>query len=513
MKQSTTRTNATWVMAAIFLLIGMFKTHAQTTEVVKKNLALVQNLKPTNVWKNFANLSSIPRCSGNESMVADYIISLANAEGYKSIKDSLSNVVVYIPATKGFENVPSICIQAHLDMVCQKGSGNGDDIFPLKLVKVKDTIKALGTTLGADDGVGTGASATIIAEAKKFKHGALELFFTSQEEAGLIGAKGFDYSLLKSKRILNVDSEEEGKLTIGCAGGALIECNIGVTFVKPDGAGTFYDFKISGLTGGHSGGEINMGRANAIVLMSQFFSIMSHLKLGLVSFTGGSKVNTIPREASVTLWVPEAYAKDFPEMVRNIGKVLGSDFPKENIEFTVKENSDAKMVMSEESHNSLINILLSLPNGVITTEPGNSNLVQTSNNIGIVSMSPDTISIRLLFRSSLNKSILSIKDEVQAICPGQNVKSLFQFPPWMPDYNSKFVKEAVDTYNKLFNKELAINVTHGGLEAAVFFEKIPNSEIISIGPTIKGAHTPDERVEIKSVERFYKFLLELITVK
>ncbi len=499
---------ATWVMALI-LFFASFTTNAQT--VSEQNLALVQNFKPEAIWKNFANLSTIPRCSNDEAAVAEMLTKLALQNNLKSFRDSLNNVLVYLPASPGFENRQSVCLQGHIDMVCQAKDGKGSDIFPIRFVKEGDTLKTNGTTLGADNGLGLSAMMTFMSD-PTIKHGPMELLFTTGEEIGLIGAKGFDYSRIHSKVIYNIDSEKDA-ITIGCAGGVVMQTILVPTFTPIKTSRIGYNIQISGFKGGHSGGDINLGRANAIKVMSQLLLDLRKFSLTIGEISGGSAINTIPRECQVRISIPARKNKKFIRVYESLTKKIAAQFPLEQPLFTLTKMPKGILynrAMDKQSCNQLLSILKKLPNGVLATEEGNKDFVRTSNNVGFVAVTTDTIFIKMLFRSSSNEQLDYVKKVIESICVGQKTDMLFRFAPWEPNFESELVKLASSTYSELFQKAPLVRTTHGGLEAAVFSERLPGTQIISFGPTIHNAHTPNESIEISSVSKFWLLLLALM---
>ncbi len=511
MKKLTTRMTATWVLALFFSFCLLTKAQAQTDTVTAQNRALVQSLKPEAVWQHFATLCSIPRCPGNEKEVAKLIFDLASANQLYAYVDKMNNVLVKLPATKGYEKRPFICIQGHLDMVCQS-KDNRANIFPIKLIKSGDSIYAGSTTLGADDGFGVAAMMALISETE-IQHGPLELLFTAQEENGFVGAEAFNYKLLKSKIILNVDSEEKGVITIGCAGGAVMETVLVPKFISTVNQGSEVVITISNLLGGHSGGDINLGHANAITVLAELIVHLKRFDIGIVDIQGGTAVNAIPRDCKVTLYVPTSNNVEFINEFALQSRRIQIAFPFEKPQLSIRmiENSERKnKVMSKESGEKLLKIIADLPNGVISMENGSSDLVRTSNNVGIIAMSGDSVYMRTLFRSSSNQQIDSLIKAVKAICKGQPTKLLFRFSPWEPNFKSPLVATGITEYKKLFGYEPKVSVTHGGLEAALLYKLIPGAQIISFGAQIDRAHSPSESVEIPSVNDSWKFLLSMI---
>jgi len=485
---------------------------AEPSPQTTQNLQVIKDLQPAEIWKHFATLCSIPRCSGSEDSIASFIGQLATDHGFETFQYKSNDVLVRIPASHGFENYPYTCWQAHLDMVCQSKTGSPTAIYPVILHREGQLIKASGTTLGADDGFGVAALMALITD-PGIKHGPLELLFTTGEESGFIGAMAFDYTLLKSKIIYNVDSEEEGIVTVGAAGIGRMEIQIPVHSSVIADNNHVYVIKVSGLKGGHSGIDINKGRANAIKVIVQI--LKAHPELNVVSISGGSAINTIPREAETIIATP-LDKQSLQDALDSIEKKTAAEYTGEKIVFTLQDTTAGKVVraLNSTDKDNITSFISKLPNGMLVMEHGSTTLVRTSNNVSIVDTHNDTVTVNCLFRSSSNKDIDSVKSIIEAETamanPNAIAKLVGRYAPWEPNFDSPLVKKVTDTYEQIFHKKMIVQTIHGVLECAVFAQNIPDAQIVSIGPTVLGAHTPDEAVNIKSVADYWNLVLALL---
>ncbi len=486
---------------------------AKLSPKTTQNLHVIKDLQPAEVWQHFATLCSIPRCSGSEDSLAFFIRQLAAKHGFENFLYKSNDVLVRIPASHGFENYPWKCWQAHLDMVCQSKTGSTAAIAPIMLHREGQLVKANGTTLGADDGFGVAALMALITD-RRIKHGPLELLFTTSEESGFVGATAFDYTLLKSKIIYNVDSEEEGIVTVGSAGIGLMEINIPVRSSIIGDDNHVYVIKVSDLKGGHSGFDINKGRANAIKVIVQI--LKAHPELYVLNISGGSAINTIPREAEAIIASP-LDKQSLQDALEAIEKKIAAKDTVENILFTLQDTTAGKVVrvMTSTDKDRVLSFISKLPNGILAMEHGSTTSVRTSNNVSIVDTRNDTVTVKCLFRSSSNKDIDSVKSIIESETAVANPKAVAKivgrYAPWEPNFDSPLVKTVTDTYEQIFRKKMIVQTIHGALECAVFAQNIPDAQIVSIGPTVFGAHTPDEAVNIKSVADYWNLVLALLT--
>lgn len=479
--------------------------------------SLFQGLKPSHLWKHFEQILKIPHCSGNEKALGDYIVFTAERLNLSWKTDKVGNVVVAKKATPGHEKAAPVILQGHLDMVCEK---NSDVVHDFNRDAIKAEIKgewaqAKGTTLGSDNGIGLAASLAVM-EDESLVHVPLEFLFTVDEETGLTGANKIEAGFLKGKKLLNLDSEEEGAFTIGCSGGADSEITLPLKR-KRSSSQELYRLKIHGLRGGHSGLDINQGRANAIKLLGRMlWPAMKKFSFELVRMEGGNKRNAIPREAWADLFLE-------PGVIQGLSVFLRKDFEKIQFEYKAVEKeakfsfekSDGKKEepLTPETQASLVNFLLSLPHGVIAMHPEIKELVETSTNLAIIHTLQDQAQIICSSRSSVASSLEAVRNAIAAVCELGKAKVTQPegYPGWTPNLQSPLLKTLKEVYKKTFQKEPEVVAVHAGLECGIIGEKFPGMDMVSFGPTIEHPHSPEERVHIASVEKFWKFLAAVLS--
>jgi dipeptidase D len=478
---------------------------------------VLNNLQPVEVFKYFEKLSQIPRGSGNEKEVSDYLVSFAKEHNLEYVQDSALNVVIRKKATKGYENSPAVVLQGHMDMVCEKNADVDHDFSkdPLKLRIVEDRIYATGTTLGADNGIAVAMGLAILAS-DEYEHPPLELLITTSEETGMDGALALDPKNVKGRTLINIDSEEEGTILVSCAGGVTAKVTIPVSLESVNENLVPYLIKIRGLKGGHSGMEIDKERGNSNKLMGRvLMSILSEIDIRLSTLNGGSKHNAIPREADALILVRpddgslvEKKVKECEEMFKNELRVADSDV---RVDFEVVNNLPSQM-LSKESTNNVVNYLYLIINGVTSMSMDIKGLVESSLNLGVVTTHTDSIE----FISSIRSSVRSLKNELYnrlcataKICGG-SVISESSYPEWAYNPNSKIRTIFENEFEKLYGKKPIITAIHAGLECGLFAEKFGDLDAISFGPNLYDVHTPNESMSISSVQRTWKFLLEVL---
>ncbi|GAB4372426.1 MAG: aminoacyl-histidine dipeptidase [Calditrichia bacterium] len=478
----------------------------------------IEGLEPRSMWEHFYELCQIPRCSKSEERVREYVIEVAKRNGLEYKLDATGNVVVKKPASPGKEDKPTVVLQGHLDMVCEKNKDTVHDFSkdPIKMIREGDWIKADGTTLGADNGIGV-ATALAVMESQDLIHGPLECLFTVDEETGLTGATEIGEDMLEGRILLNMDSEEDGAIYIGCAGGKDTELKLTVeTENIPSGFKPAL-VKLTGLVGGHSGLNIHEGRGNAIKLLDRFlWKTLPQVGGRLASFEGGSKHNAIPREAEAVVFLPEDKIDDLKKYAAEFEAIFKEEykFVDPNVKLEVLENGfpvPDKMFTSL-FHNKLLNLLYIIPHGVMSMSHAVPGLVETSTNLAIVGMKDGKLSILTSQRSSVSSALTQIHDMVRA-CGFQaeaEVHSGGGYPAWAPNPDSPLLQKAKQVYKELFGKEPAVKAIHAGLECGIIGAKFPGMDMISFGPTIEGAHSPDEKVQISTVERFWTFFEALL---
>ncbi len=477
---------------------------------------VLSSLEPMALWKQFAAINAIPRGSGKEAQLADYIIGMAKKAGLKGRKDKVGNVLIKKPGTNGLEHYEILALQAHLDMVHQKV----DDIpFDFKTQGIemyvdRDWVKAKGTTLGADNGIGVAAILAILIS-DTLSHPPIEALFTVSEEESMKGAQGLEKNLLQANVMINLDTEQEGIITVGSAGRVEIIAKGDYKQIPVPTNSKSYFIRVAGLEGGHSGLDIHMGRANAIkILCKVLTSVSSHCKLHLTSFNGGSLLNTIPRKSTAVIAVASKNELKFKKMmdtaISRIKQLFQPTDPELDISY--HETTLPNHIMDPENQQNIHQALNWCPDGVYTMSSTLPGLVQTSNNVGKVLIVNGKFEIRCLTRSSddIEKAALAEAISRRFRAAGGTVKFVGDYAGWDPNPFSAIVWHVKTTYQKLFHFSPKIKAIHAGLECGIIKAKYPAMDIVSFGPTILGAHTPSERVEISSVQRFWKLLTEVL---
>ncbi len=477
---------------------------------------IFDDLNPSLIWKHFEEILKIPHCSGNEKELGDYIISQAKNFNLGWKRDDVGNVVVSKNASPGMEKAPGVILQGHLDMVCEKNSDIEHDFSkdPIQPEKKGDWISAKGTTLGSDNGIGV-AAALALMEDKSMVHGPLEFLFTVDEETGLTGATKIRSDFLQGKILLNLDSEDEGTFTIGCAGGADSEIHLPVK--RRDGTeGELFCLKLFGFRGGHSGIDIDQGRGNAIKLLARMlWQTEKKASFSLASMEGGNMRNAIPREARANLYADPARIETLRASFQESFDKIYNEFKSVESEakFTLeKSKADELLPLTEESQKTLINLLVTLPHGVLSMHQEMKGLVETSTNLAVVHTHPEHVQIISSSRSSVASGLEATRDTIAALCEtiGAQLAQPEGYPGWTPDLQSTILQTCKDVYNKMFQKEAEVGAVHAGLECGIIGEKFPGMDMISFGPTIEHPHSPEERVNIGSVEKFWNFLTAVL---
>jgi dipeptidase D len=476
---------------------------------------LLSNTETRTLWAYFLELSQIPRGSRAEGLAAEWVADQGFALGCEVERDTTGNVLIRKKGTPGRENRTAVAIQAHVDMVCVKSEGTQHDFFkdPLKLVHEGDLLRATGTTLGADNGIGVCAGLAILA-ANDLQHGPLELLITIDEETGLTGANHLAPHWLKARYLLNLDSEEEGKLTIGCAGGVDTVATRRVTFRAPTKGKRPYRLRVFGLKGGHSGTEIHTGRGNAIRILAQVVSsMMLNHGMELVSVKGGNKRNAIPHEASIVFFLDPAHEGVFRDELGHHEAHWKSAFGQIEPGLAMSlDPSEGERVLSVEDAKRFIGLLLSLPHGVEAMSPDIPGLTQTSTNLGVVDTNEDMAEVTLLTRSSIDDSKFALAERISAVCILAGFTPMLRspYPGWKPDPSSSLARLVDQTHQQLFGSSMEISAIHAGLECGLIGEKHPGMEMVSFGPNLWEVHTPNEHVSVSSVTTFWKLLTSIL---
>lgn len=469
------------------------------------------DLAASDVWKHFEKLSTIPRASTKEAAAREYVRGVATALRLETLQDAAGNLIVRKPARAGREGAPTTLLQAHLDMVCEKNEGtrHNFDSDPIQLVRDGDWLKADGTTLGADNGIGV-AAALAVMESSDIRHGALEFAFTIDEETGLTGAAQFGAGLLRSRYYLNLDSEEIGTLCIGCAGGVDTFARRRVKRV-PAGGGAAWRIKVAGLRGGHSGVDIHQGRGNALrILGAALQSLLGALPAALADINGGSARNAIPREAFAVVALPAAQEKEMKELVAATEATyraeLGAFDP--GLQIMVAAAEMPGSVLGAADARAIAAALVSFPHGVLAMSPDIPGLVQTSTNLAMIRTKAEEVEIVSNQRSAIASSKDAAAKRVATVCrlAGFEVEHSGGYPGWKPEPHSELVEKLQAAHQKVFGEPAKLIAMHAGLECGVIGEKYPGMQMISFGPTIVDPHSPHERVQISTVDAFWNFL-------
>jgi dipeptidase D len=469
------------------------------------------NLEPKPVWKHFDRLAAIPRASTKEAAAREYVRALATKLGLESVQDNAGNLVIRKPARPGREGAPMALLQGHLDMVCEKNEGtvHDFDVDPIKVVRDGDWLKADGTTLGSDNGVGV-AAALAVMESDDIEHGPLEFVFTIDEESGLTGAAEFPGGLLKSKYFLNLDNEEKGTLCIGCSGGIKTTARRKVK-LHPASAGSAWRIKVSGLKGGHSGVDIHEGRGNALRIMGGVLQVLlNRIPIEIAGVNGGSAQNAIPREAAALVVLDPAGENELKSLVATAEAGYKTDLGgfDSGLQITVEKAERPAGVLDASDAKQTVALLASLHHGVLAMSPDVAGLVQTSTNLATITTKGDVVEIVTSQRSAIESSMLAAARMVATVCglAGFEVEHTGKYPGWKPEPNSEIVRKLQEVHKKLFGEPAKLIAMHAGLECGVIGEKYPGMQMVSFGPTIVGPHSPNERVQISSVESFWNYL-------
>jgi dipeptidase D len=476
----------------------------------------IEGLQPVLVWKYFAEIAKVPRGSKHEEKITKYVLDTAKKLGLSAKADKLGNVVVKKPASAGHERAKSVALQGHLDMVCEKNKGTVHDFSkdPIELVRKGNFLTANGTTLGADNGIAVATNLAIM-EDKSLVHGPLEFVFTIDEETGLTGAAGLQPGFVESRTLMNLDSEEEGAIYVGCSGGRdTIGTWKSATDPSPAGA-VAAELKVTGLKGGHSGLEIDKGRGNAVKIANRAVLALAELGARLSSLEGGDKHNAIPRETEAQVYVPAKQWDAAVAAVAAFQKMAKAELAtvEPGLVVTLEKKGTRKgKVLKRALQQKVCQTIAALPHGVLKMSADIPGLVETSTNVAAVHTTGRTVSVVTSQRSSVASELDEACLTVRAIIEmgGAAADTSDGYPGWKPDLASGILKTAKATYQSLYGKQPEVKAIHAGLECGIIGERYPGMDMISFGPTLEGVHSPDERIHIDTVPKFWDFLLGIL---
>lgn len=477
---------------------------------------MLEHLEPHRVWHHFEQLCAIPHPSGHERNIAEYLLRSAASWGLRAVQDKVGNVIVYKKQSTSHHGASPIILQSHMDMVPQKNSTTVHNFLtdPIRPRIVDGWVMATGTTLGADNGLGVAIICALL-ESTTISHGPIEALFTIDEERGLSGALGLAPDLLTGKYLINLDTENENELCIGCAGGIDASATVAPVWEHCHQGLTAYNLTIRGLRGGHSGIDIHRGRGNALKILTRLlFAAGQHVALRLCSIEGGTARNAIPREASASVVLPPEQVDAFERSVSSMQKIIAEELRAVEPDFTVSTAPIAlpSLCISLDSQQKLIAALYACPNGVIRMSNTLPGVVETSSNLAMITQSNGTITIACLLRSSQESCRVDLQNSLAAALSIGSNQVTFSggYPGWVPDRDAPLLTLMQDAYRETYNKNPAVVVVHAGLECGIIGAPYPAMQMISCGPTIEFPHSPDERVHIASVGRFWNYLITVL---
>ena len=477
----------------------------------------ITDLEPKLVWQCFDEITKVPRPTHHLEKMKEFLVGWADKHGIECRTDEVGNVMMRKAATPGHENAPTVILQGHQDMVAEKRGDKEHNFLtdPITTIVDGEWVKADGTTLGADNGLGCATGMAVLLD-DTIEHGPIECLFTVDEEQGLIGANGLQPGFVSGSILLNLDSEEHGSLVIGCAGGKVTLCEIPYAkTAAPEGL-VFYKVHINNMKGGHSGMEINLGRGNANQQLCRFLWEMSRkFPVEVASIDGGGLANAIPREAWAIVGVPFDSSEDFEVCAKRFSDMIHAEFllaEGDKFTFTAERTDDQAEIIERRTAMQIVSAVFACPNGVQGMSNAVEGLVETSCNLASVKMGEKTITVTVHQRSSVDSRRDEIADRIKALFEmiGATVKFDDAYVGWAPNPDSKVLKVAEESFETLFGHKPKVEALHAGLETGLFLEKMPGLDMISFGPTLKDIHSPNEKANIKSVQEFWKFLKEIL---
>lgn len=476
----------------------------------------IRNLEPKALWNKFADLNAVPRASKKEERVIAFMKQFGENLGFETQIDKVGNVIIRKPASPGMEDRKTIVMQSHLDMVHQKNNDTNFDFDSqgIEMYVDGDWVRARGTTLGADNGLGV-ATIMAILESKEIKHPALEALFTIDEETGMTGAMGLEGGLLTGEILLNLDTEEDDEIGIGCAGGIDVTATRNYKLVSPAENSTPFHITVTGLQGGHSGMDIHKGFGNANKLMNRLlFKATEEFDAQIASIDGGSLRNAIPRESNAIVVISNSHKEAFLAEMKLLTKDIKAEYKtlEPGLKLEIKETTMPEKVMDADAQELLVKSIYAAHNGVFRMSPAIADLVETSNNVARVLVKDGTTHIGCLTRSSVESSKMDLANSLRSSFElmGCDVKLSGDYPGWEPNPDSAILKVLDDIYYNMNDEKANVAACHAGLECGILGQNYPGMDMISFGPTIKGAHSPDERASISSAQKYWKFVLEIL---
>ncbi|WP_069650706.1 aminoacyl-histidine dipeptidase [Caloranaerobacter ferrireducens] len=477
---------------------------------------VLSGLKPEAVFKFFEELTRIPRGSGNEKQVSDYLVKFAKDNGLEVIQEECLNVIIKKPGTEGYENAPTVILQGHMDIVCAKNEDLDFDFSkdPIPLMVDGDMIRTKGTTLGADNGIAV-AMIMAILESKDLPHPPLVALITVAEETGMDGVLNLNPENVSGDILINIDSEEEGTILASCAGGVNNIIHLPIEWNEADTNKIGYKISIKGLIGGHSGIEINKNRANAIKLLGRLLeSLDKEINIDIANVSGGEKMNAIAKMSEAVVMINKDDEEKFKRIIDEHQKIFSNEYitSDPNINISLEKVDGIQKVFSLNTKKGLISILRLIPNGVQTMSADIEGLVESSNNIGVLTTSEEEIKFDSAVRSSVKSLKKEINDRIQNICDlvGAKMELVADYPEWEFKVESPIRDLMAEVYRDMFGKEVKVDAIHAGLECGFLKEKIGDIDMVSIGPNIYDVHTPNEHISISSTKRVFEFLCEVL---
>lgn len=481
-------------------------------------MSVLGHLEPKAVFGYFEDISNIPHGSGNMDQISQFCVNFAKEHNLEYILDDMKNVIIIKEATPGYENVEPLILQGHLDMVCEKRPDKEKDFLTegLDLCTDGELIWADGTTLGGDDGIAVAYGLALLA-AKDLQHPRLEVVLTIDEETGLYGAEAIDMSMLKGKKLINLDSEEEGIFTVGCAGGLTLACDIPMFTEEVEGE--VYELKVTGLLGGHSGAEIHKGRGNSNVILGRvLFAIGQKMGLDIIKMEGGSKDNAIPRNSSAEVLILAEDAEKFAALVKEQDAILKNEYHASDADVTLEvtcKGTASVEVLDATSKVTALHALNNIPNGIQAYSMDIEGLVETSLNMGIMSQDGESLKMSFAVRSSVESAKHYLTDRVMLFVDmlGGKCEIKGDYPGWAFNPKSDLRETFIRVYKEMYGKDPVVEAIHAGLECGLFTKKIDGLDSISVGPNMHNVHTSEETLEVASVQRTWEFLCRVIAQK